>query len=164
MFDALDLPLDWPVEVNYYEAIAYCRFQGQGIRLMTEAEWNLATYGSQKNRCYTLENDNFEDYNLNLKFCSPTPVGMLKNAGNNSEIYDLRGNVWEWLEDDFNPLTDFQPHYLYADNSTPFFNSQHKMMLGGAWVTNGTEILPYYRNWFRRNFYQHAGFRIAQSL
>jgi formylglycine-generating enzyme required for sulfatase activity len=164
MFDALDLPLDWPVEVNYYEAIAYCRFQGQGIRLMTEAEWNLATYGSQKNRCYTLENDNFDDYNLNLKFCSPTPVGMLKNTGNNSEIYDLRGNVWEWLEDDFNPLTDFQPHYLYADNSTPFFNSQHKMMLGGAWVTNGTEILPYYRNWFRRNFYQHAGFRIAQSL
>ena len=164
MFDVFDLPLDWPVEVNYYEAIAYCRFQGQGIGLMREAEWNLVTYGSQKNRCYTLENDNFDDYNLNLKFCSPTPVGMLKNTGNNSEIYDLRGNVWEWLEDDFNPLTDFQPHYLYADNSTPFFNSQHKMMLGGAWVTNGTEILPYYRNWFRRNFYQHAGFRIAQSL
>jgi len=36
-------------------------------------------------------------------------------------------------------------------------------MLGGAWVTNGTEILPYYRNWFRRNFYQHAGFRIARD-
>ncbi len=83
---------------------------------------SINAYSSQKNRCYTLENDKFDDYNLNLKFCSPTPVGMLKNTGNNSEIYDLRGNVWEWLEDDFNPLTDFQPHYLYADNSTPFFN------------------------------------------
>jgi 5-histidylcysteine sulfoxide synthase len=164
MFDAFSLPLDWPVEVNYYEAIAYCRYRGETMRLMTEAEWNLATYGSQKNRDYTLENDDFDQYNLNLKFCSPTPVGMLPNARNNSGIYDLRGNVWEWLEDDFNPLTDFQPHFLYEDNSTPFFNSQHKMMLGGAWVTNGTEILPYYRNWFRRNFYQHAGFRIAQSL
>jgi 5-histidylcysteine sulfoxide synthase len=164
MFDAFSLPLDWPVEVNYYEAIAYCRYRGEAIRLMTEAEWNLATYGSQKNRNYTLENDDFDQYNLNLKFCSPTPVGMLPNARNNSGIYDLRGNVWEWLENDFNPLTDFETHFLYEDNSTPFFNSQHKMMLGGAWVTNGTEILPYYRNWFRRNFYQHAGFRIAQSL
>jgi 5-histidylcysteine sulfoxide synthase len=164
MFDVLDLPLDWPVEVNYYEAIAYCRTQGETVRLMTEAEWNLATYGSNKNRSYDLEKDDFNNYNLNLKFCSPSPVGMLKNAKNDLGIYDLRGNIWEWLEDDFNPLSGFKPHFLYEDNSTPFFNSQHKMMLGGAWITNGTEILPYYRNWFRRNFYQHAGFRIAQTL
>ncbi len=39
-FDILELPLDWPVEVNYYEAMAYC--QWQGTRLMTEAEWNRA--------------------------------------------------------------------------------------------------------------------------
>ncbi|CCQ59170.1 Protein of unknown function DUF323 [Crocosphaera watsonii WH 0005] len=37
------------------------------------------------------------------------------------------------------------------------------MMLGGAWVTQGTETLKYYRNWFRPNFYQHAGFRIVSN-
>ncbi len=26
LFDEIELPLDWPVEVNYYEAIAYCRW------------------------------------------------------------------------------------------------------------------------------------------
>jgi hypothetical protein len=36
------------------------------------------------------------------------------------------------------------------------------MMGGGSWLTCGTEALPHYRNWFRPNFYQHAGFRIAQ--
>lgn len=164
MFDALDLPLDWPVEVNHYEAIAYCRSQGEDVRLMTEAEWNLVTYGSDKNQNYALEKDNFEHYNLNLKFCSPSPVGMLKEAKNSLEIYDLRGNIWEWLTEDFHPFTGFTPHFLYPDNSTPFFNSQHQMMLGGAWITTGTEALSYYRNWFRRNFYQHAGFRIAKSL
>ncbi|NES69684.1 MAG: 5-histidylcysteine sulfoxide synthase, partial [Okeania sp. SIO2D1] len=46
---------------------------------------------------------------------------------------------------------------------SPFFDSRHNMMLGGCWITNGTEALKYYRNWFRPNFYQHAGFRIVQG-
>lgn len=162
MFDEIELPLDWPVEVNHYEAMAYCRWKGEGIRLMSEAEWNLATYQSEDNaKGFGL--DKIKDFNLNLKFGSPSPVGILKQAESPSGLYDLRGNVWEWLSDDFNPLPGFKTHFLYEDNAAPFFNSQHKMMLGGAWVTNGTEALKFYRNWFRPNFYQHAGFRIAQS-
>jgi formylglycine-generating enzyme required for sulfatase activity len=42
-FDEIDLPLDWPLEVNYYEVLAYCQWQSAETRLMTvmtEAEWN----------------------------------------------------------------------------------------------------------------------------
>jgi 5-histidylcysteine sulfoxide synthase len=162
MFDEIELPLDWPVEVNHYEAIAYCRAQGEGIRLMSEAEWHLATYGSDVNG-KSYGEDTVDNYNLNLKFGSPSPVSMLENAQTSSGIYDLRGNVWEWLADNFAPLSGFKPHFLYEDNSAPFFDNKHKMMLGGAWVTNGTEALKFYRNWFRPYFYQHAGFRIAQD-
>jgi 5-histidylcysteine sulfoxide synthase len=163
MFDEIDLPLNWPVEVNYYEAMAYCRWQGKGTRLMTEGEWNLATYGNN-GKSKNLELDIINNYNLNLKFGSPSAVGSLEKSVSPSGLYDLRGNVWEWLSEDFHPLPGFKPHELYADNSTPFFDDKHKMMLGGCWVTNGTESLNFYRNWFRPNFYQHAGFRIAQSL
>jgi 5-histidylcysteine sulfoxide synthase len=162
MFDEVDLPLDWPVEINYHEAIAYCRWRGDDIRLMTEAEWNLATYGDIDHDRRTGE-DNVENYNLNLKFGSPTPVGLLATAKSHSGLYDLRGNVWEWLTDHLNPLIGYQPHPLYPDNSAPFFDPKHQMMLGGCWITNGTEALKYYRNWFRPHFYQHAGFRIAKS-
>lgn len=162
MFDEIELPLDWPVEVNHYEAMAYCRWKGDRIRLMSEAEWHLATYGSDANP-KTAGLDTINNFNLNLKFGSPSPVGILKQAESPSGLYDLRGNVWEWLNDDFNPLPGFKTHFLYEDNATPFFDNQHKMMLGGAWVTNGTEALRFYRNWFRPNFYQHAGFRIAES-
>ncbi|MFB2838051.1 5-histidylcysteine sulfoxide synthase [Floridanema evergladense] len=162
MFDEIELPLDWPVEVNHYEAMAYCRWKGETIRLMSEAEWHLVTYGSDANG-KTSELDRINDFNLNLKFGSPSPVGILKQAESPSGLYDLRGNVWEWLNDDFNPLSGFKTHFLYEDNATPFFDNQHKMMLGGAWATNGTEALKFYRNWFRPNFYQHAGFRIAES-
>ncbi|MEA5510315.1 5-histidylcysteine sulfoxide synthase [Crocosphaera sp. UHCC 0190] len=162
MFDNLELPLDWPVEVNYYEAMAYCRWKGSKTRLMSEAEWNLATYGAIENQT-PLEIETIHNYNLNLKFGSPSPVGLLKTAESASGLWDLRGNVWEWLEETFNPLPGFKPHFLYEDNAAPFFDNNHKMMLGGAWVTQGTEALRFYRNWFRPNFYQHAGFRIVQN-
>jgi 5-histidylcysteine sulfoxide synthase len=156
-FDEMDLPLDWPVEVNYYEAMAYCRWKGEGTRLMNEAEYNLATYGKG------LEGE-VDDYNLNLKFGSPSPIGMLETAKSPFGLYDLRGNVWEWLSDNLNPLSGYEPHFLYEDNSAIFFDTQHQMMLGGSWITNGTEALKYYRNWFRPHFYQHAGFRIVQDI
>lgn len=155
MFDEIDLPLDWPVEVNHYEAMAYCRWRGKDTRLMTEAEYHLATYGNGLLK-------DVENYNLNLRFGSPSSVGMLETAKSPSGLYDLRGNVWEWLSDNLNPLAGYEPHFLYEDNSAIFFDTKHRMMLGGSWITNGTEALKYYRNWFRPNFYQHAGFRIVQ--
>ncbi|MEA5578564.1 5-histidylcysteine sulfoxide synthase [Anabaena sp. UHCC 0451] len=160
VFDELDLPLDWPAEVNYYEAIAYCRWKGGNTRLMTEAEWNQALIFSQEiSEDSSLENN----YNLNISFISPSPVGMFAN-NQKSGLSDLRGNVWEWLSSTFYPLPGFKTHHLYEEQSAPFFDNKHQMMLGGSWATNGTMALPCYRNWFRPFFYQHVGFRIAESL
>ena len=155
-FDELDLPLDWPVEVNHYEAMAFCRWKGKNTRLMTEAEWHQALKISADS---SLANN----YNLNLQFISPTPVVMF-SENHQSGLSDLRGNVWEWLGETFKPLPGFQTHDLYPDQSAPFFDDKHFMMLGGSWATNGTMALPCYRNWFRPFFYQHVGFRIAASL
>ena len=104
MFDEIDLPLDWPVEVNHYEAIAYCAWKGEGMRLMTEGEWTIVASNCEEDK----------EFNLNVKFGSPSPVGSLKNSQDASGLYDLRGNVWEWLNDDFNPLPGFKPHPLYS--------------------------------------------------
>jgi len=155
-FDELDLPLDWPVEVNHYEAMAFCRWKGKNTRLMTEAEWHQALKISEDS---SLANN----YNLNLQFISPTPVVMF-SENHQSGLYDLRGNVWEWLGETFKPLPGFKTHHLYEDQSAPFFDDKHFMMLGGSWATNGTMALPCYRNWFRPYFYQHVGFRVAKSL
>ena len=38
MFDLVPLPLDWPVEINYHEAKAFCAWMGPDYRLPTEAE------------------------------------------------------------------------------------------------------------------------------
>ena len=38
MFDIINIPLNWPVEVNYHEAKAFCRWKGEEIRILSEAE------------------------------------------------------------------------------------------------------------------------------
>ncbi|MGB5634949.1 MAG: 5-histidylcysteine sulfoxide synthase [Waterburya sp.] len=165
VFDEIDLPKDFPVEVNHYEAMAYCRWQGEGSRLLTEAEWNLAI-GISKDKQQENNNAPFNtrNYNLNLKYYSPSPLGMADSSNNKFGLYDLRGNVWEWLGDKFNCLPGFKAHYLYEDCSEPFFDNKHYLMAGGSWASMGAYASAFYRNWFRPSFHQHAGFRIAKDL
>lgn len=37
----------------------------------------------------------------------------------------MRGNVWEWLNDNLNPLTGYKPRFLYGDNSAIFLDDKH---------------------------------------
>ena len=39
MYDLIEMPWDWPVEVNYHEAKAFCHWKGEEYRLPTEAEY-----------------------------------------------------------------------------------------------------------------------------
>lgn len=41
IYEEIDLPSDWPVEINYHEAKAFCRWKGEAYRLPTEAEMAL---------------------------------------------------------------------------------------------------------------------------
>jgi 5-histidylcysteine sulfoxide synthase len=163
-FDELEMPWDWPAEVSHYEAMAYIRWKGNGARLMSEAEWNLISGDHDEKRTHLMNDPMFsEEYNLNLKYGSPTSVGSTPGAINELGFADTYGNVWEWLHDDFYPLPGFKTHELYKNFSITFFDTFHAMMIGGSWATTGTATSKYYRLWFRRYFYQHAGFRVAYS-
>jgi len=161
MFDVLALPLHWPVEVNFHEASAYCRFLGEGARLPTEAEFRRISDEVQPEGGDPVFTD---DFNLNLCYGSPCAVGSLATAASPRGIQDIQGNVWCWLADDFNPLPGFRTHPWYDDFSEPFFTPDHAMLLGGSWASLGTSASRYYRLWFRRQFIQHAGFRVVRDL
>jgi putative 4-mercaptohistidine N1-methyltranferase len=100
-------------------------------------------------------------WNLNLACGSSRPVdaGQPTEAG----FHDVFGNVWQWLEDHFNPLPGARVHPYYDDFSTPCYDGQHQMILGGSWVSTGDEASIWARFHFRPHFFQHAGFRLVRS-
>lgn len=155
MFNILNMPLAWPVEVNFYEAEAYCAWLGKSYRLLNENEFAvLLKQAAVDNPC-----ENFLNYNLQLQFGSPTPVGHF----NHGAVNDIIGNVWQWLNNSFYPLPGFKEHPFYLNFSKPYYDQDHKMLRGGSWASTGTSASYEYRLWFRKHFFQHAGFRICYS-
>ncbi|XP_064604807.1 uncharacterized protein LOC135470036 [Liolophura sinensis] len=165
MFDEIEMPLDWPVTVNYHEARAYCAWRGPGFRLPAEAEHQLMR-GTQKLVIDGVSSDIIYsdkiEANINLQYGSSTPVNLYSPTS--AGFYDVFGNVWEWTEDHFNGLPGYQSHWLYDDFSSPCFDGRHNMILGGSWISTGDEASRFARYSFRRHFFQHCGFRVVCSV
>jgi 5-histidylcysteine sulfoxide synthase/putative 4-mercaptohistidine N1-methyltranferase len=161
MLEEIELPWNWPVEVNYLEAKAFCNWlaakSGKPIRLPSEDEWNrlqdLAAVADQPEWEHAPGNINLEYWS------SSCPVDRFAFG----EFYDVVGNVWQWTETPIYPFHGFCIHPWYDDFSTPTFDTRHNLIKGGSWISTGNEATRASRYAFRRHFFQHAGFRYLES-
>lgn len=159
--EEIPMPWNWPVEVNYLEAKAFCNWKsektGQTYRLPTEAEWYRLHEVSGLKDVMEWEH---APGNINLEYgTSPCPVDTFKQG----DFYDVLGNVWQWTETPITGFPGFKVHPMYDDFSTPTFDGKHNLIKGGSWISTGNEATVHSRYAFRRHFYQHAGFRYIQS-
>lgn len=167
LFEVIPMPWDWPVEVNFHEAQAYCHWKKEMdkssliYRLITEPE-HVAIRDHTQNQDPVLNLHYLEKYNFNFSSGSASPVDMM--PANSKKIHDVFGNVWQWAMDQFNPLDGFQVHPFYDDFSTPCFDGKHQMILGGSFISCGHEASQFARFHFRPHFFQHSGFRMARTL
>lgn len=152
MCEEVAMPWDWPVEVNYHEAAAFCDWKakqsGSSVRLPSEDEWV---------RLYDLSAiapDTPAQRRLAGR-CSSVPVNRFAHG----DFYDVVGNVWQWTCTPIYPFAGFEAHPLYDDFSIPTFDQRHNLIKGGSWISCGNEALRASRYAFRRHFFQHAGFR-----
>ncbi len=157
MAEVVIMPWDWPVEVNYLEAKAFCNWKaresGQSVRLPTEDEWQRLY-----DHCGLADvpPDAPASGNLHLDhWASACPVNRFRHG----ELFDVVGNVWQWTETPTWPFTGFAVHPLYDDFTTPTFDDRHNLMKGGSWIATGNESRAASRYAFRRHFFQHAGLR-----
>lgn len=161
MAQVIDMPWDWPVEVNYLEAKAFCnwlaRRSGKPIRLPTEAEWyRLRDLHEIPDQPYWKQAPG----NINLEhWASSCPVTRFAFG----DFFDIIGNVWQWTETPITGFDGFQVHPYYDDFSTPTFDTQHNLIKGGSWISTGNEATRDSRYAFRRHFFQHAGLRYVES-
>jgi len=161
MASIIEMPWNWPVEVNFLEAKAFTNWlakeAGKPLRLPTESEWY------QFHNIHNLpDQPEWEKApgNINLEYkASSYPVDYFKFG----EFYDVIGNVWQWTEMPISGFTGFKVHPFYDDFSTPTFDNRHNLIKGGSWISTGNEATRDARYAFRRHFYQHAGFRYVET-
>jgi formylglycine-generating enzyme required for sulfatase activity len=154
---------DQPVMgVTWYAAKAYCLWlsllesngqDGALYRLPTEKEWEYAA-GGKENRTYPWgeEEPSTTRANYDSNEGATTPVGRYPDGATPEGLYDMAGNVWEWMED------------LYENNTSDEYFKSARALRGGSWNLN-PEYLRCSARYFNLPAYwlNFIGFRVVRS-
>lgn len=157
--------------VSWEDAQAYVRWlssrSGLPVRLPSEAEWEYAaragtttpySWGTsiapwQANfRAGEADGGHWRQHTVPVRSFAPNPWG----------IYQVHGNVWEWVEDGWNPSYADAPHNGSARQEA---TSSKRGVRGGSWLNGPRGVRSARRHaaepgWRRSDI----GFRIAAAI
>ena len=133
---------------------------GKNYRLPTEAEWEYAARSGGKSEKYSGGNDidSVAWYGSNSGR-KTHPVGQ--KAANGLGLYDMTGNVWEWVSDWYS-----SSYYSESPKNNPKGpnSGSHRLLRGGGWHGNSRNSRTAYRHGHSPDFRDVSdGFRLAGS-
>jgi len=152
------------VNVNWYAATAYC--QAQGKRLPSEAEWEYAARGGLESRLFPWGDEPASPKLANYssgKLHTTSPVGSYPPNGYG--IYDMAGNVWEFLADEWGKYPAVSADTTNKDSSPPPFLEvrTRRVIRGGSFDGDPINLWVEYRDSHPPEGSQpFVGFRCAQ--
>ena len=146
--------------VTWENANAYCQWKNK--RLPTEAQWEAAARAGSKEKYFFGDTpDKADDHSWNENNSSefPHPVGQKKP--NKYGLYDICGNVWEWVSDlydknYYSARPSKNPPGPQADPRSP----KERIIRGGSWASDINSLRSANRASYKRAN-DDVGFRCA---
>lgn len=127
-----------------------CDWAAEGYRLPSEAEWEYAARGGNRSRGWEYAGD---DHPAAVAWFEGNSGGQTHPVGtrkpNELNLYDMSGNVWEWVW-----------HWHPEDTRNP-----ERLLRGGSWHTNGYNCKTTVRIYDKpQRIDNEYGFRLARSV
>jgi formylglycine-generating enzyme required for sulfatase activity/serine/threonine protein phosphatase PrpC len=155
--------VSWDDAYNYVKWLS--KETGEKYRLLSESEWEYAASGGKKTPFwwgYNMEPNKahcFLGCNQELNTNIPMKVGSFE--ANPFGLYDMSGNVSEWVHD------CWHPNYKGAPSDESVWEGgdcTQRVVRGGAYISPEQSLRTASRDKFKSNSsYEHIGIRVARE-
>ena len=163
------------VFISWNEAQAFCDWlskkEGLSYRLPTEAEWERAAKGPDGDRHYPWGHTiDPKKANYGQNVGRTMPVDSYPEGVSGFGVYNMAGNVFEWVDDWYDPASYKQSVALNPKGAEQGYNFANqgpvKVLRGGSWLAPETSLHTSHRFWNQPDNNSYGvglGFRCAVS-
>ena len=150
--------------VSHADATAYVAWlndrTGGSYRLPSEAEWEYAARAGTKTARYW--GDGFEDAGTYAWVRANTTAPVGERRANGFGLYDMLGNVWEWVADPWHE--DYQGAPVDGSVWTTRGSAASRVLRGGSWYNSPRSVRAGYRYHIDVGYRNYIiGFRLART-